>query len=161
MTDHPVDAIATIADAMRDLQRLRASRKVHAVLTRALGTELSQQAVQVLTALDGARPVAQVAHAARMDVGAVSRQVRVLEHEGYVTRRPSPDNASVVLVSATRRGRALAARIAASRNDHLARALSDWSPTDRCRLAELLRRLVDDLQSTPFTDPLPPAEEVP
>jgi len=152
-----LDQIAAIADAMRQLQHLRASRKVHAALLDAIGIDLSQQAVQVLSVLDGTLPVAQVAHAARMDVGAVSRQLRGLEDEGYVTKTPSPDNASVVLVTATARGKALADRIRASRNDHLERALADWTATDRRALANLLGRLVDDLQATPFTAAVPAA----
>jgi DNA-binding MarR family transcriptional regulator len=147
------DQIAAIAEALRDLQRLRASRKVHAALAEATEVDLSQQAVQVLVALDDTLPVAQLARAARMDIGAVSRQLRVLEDEGFLKRSPSPDNASVVLVSSTARGRAVAARITASRNDHLARALTAWSPDDRVALATLLGRLVDDLQATPYTDP--------
>lgn len=151
------EPIGAIADAMRALQRLRASRKVHAALADATGVELSQQAVQVLGALDGTLPVAQLAQAARMDVGAVSRQLRALEADGYVTKTPSPDNASVVLVAATRRGHDAARRIATSRNDHLARALADWSPADRRTLAALLRRLVDDLQATPYGESAPAA----
>ena len=142
--------IDALAEAMRGLQRLRASRKVHATLAEATGIELSQQAVQVLTALDGTLPVARLADAARMDVGAVSRQLRVLEADGYVTRAPSPENASIVLVTATTRGRDVAARVVSARNDHLARAIADWPADDRRALAELLQRLVDDLQATPY-----------
>ena len=98
---------------------------------------------------------AQLAQAARMDVGAVSRQLRVLEDSGYVTKSPSPDNASVVLVTATARGSDVAARIGASRNDHLTRALADWTAPDRRTLTTLLHRLVDDLQATPFTESIP------
>jgi DNA-binding MarR family transcriptional regulator len=149
--------IAEIAEAMRDLQRLRASRKVHAALVEATGVDLSQQAVQVLVALEGTLPVARLAQVARMDVGAVSRQLRVLEHEGCVTKAPSPDNASAVLVTATERGRKAAAAITRARDDHLAHVLADWSPDDRAALAILLRRLVDDLQATPFPEVLGPA----
>jgi len=148
--DRMSDPTSEIAEAMRDLQRLRASRKVHAALADATGVELSQQAVQVLSALDDTRPVAQLAQAARMDVGAVSRQLRTLESDGYVVKRPSPDNASVVLVTATAKGRAVAARIGEVRNDHLVRALADWSTRDREALAALLHRLVEDLQATPY-----------
>jgi DNA-binding MarR family transcriptional regulator len=151
------DPITAIADAIRDLQRLRSSRRVHAALADATGVDLSQQAVQVLGALDETRPVAQLARAARMDVGAVSRQLRTLEDAGYVTKTPSPDNASVVLVAATPQGREAASRIAASRNDHLARAVERWSAADRATLAALLRRLVDDLQATPYRDEAPAA----
>jgi len=149
------DQLAAIAEALRDLQRLRASRTVHAALAEATEVDLSQQAVQVLVALVGTLPVAQLAREARMDVGAVSRQLRVLEEEGYLTRSPSTDNASVVLVTATAAGREIAARITASRNDHLTRALAGWSATDRRTLATLLRRLVDDLQATPYADAVP------
>lgn len=151
------DEIAAIADGMRELQRLRASRKVHAALSAAIDVDLSQQAVQVLVALRGTPSVAQLAHAARMDVGAVSRQLNVLDAEGYVTKAPSPDNASVVLVTATDRGRAVAARIVTSRNDHLARAVEHWSTAERRSLAALLHRLVDDLQATPFVEAVPAA----
>jgi len=150
--DRTPDPVIEIADAMRELQRLRASRKVHAALADATGVELSQQAVQVLLALDGTMTVAQLALAARMDVGAVSRQLRTLEADGCVNKRPSPENASVVLVTTTRRGRATATRIDAIRNDHLVRALADWRPDDREALAVLLHRLVRDLQATPFGD---------
>jgi DNA-binding MarR family transcriptional regulator len=157
MTTDPIATITAITEAMRDLQRLRASRKVHAALAEATHVDLSQQAVQVLVALDGTLPVAQLAQAARMDVGAVSRQVRVLEADGYVTKAPSPENASVVLVTATPRGAEVADRIRAVRNDHVTRALAGWSATDRRALAVLLRRLVDDLQSTPYAEDAPAA----
>jgi DNA-binding MarR family transcriptional regulator len=147
--------IADLADALLGFQRLRGSRRVHAALADATGVDLSQQAVQVLAALEGTLTVAQLAHAARMDVGAVSRQLRVLEGSGHVTKRPSPDNASVVLVTATPHGNDVAARIAASRNDHLTRALAGWGANDRHTLTALLHRLVDDLQATPFTEPIP------
>ena len=148
----PIDEVA---DGMRGLQRLRASRKVHAAITAAAGVDLSQQAVQVLVALDGTRPVARLAHVARMDVGAVSRQLRALEAAGLVSKAPSPDHASVVLVTATAAGREVADRITASRNDHLARAVAGWSDDDLHALGRLLHRLVDDLQRTPYTEDVP------
>ena len=156
-TDPMTDPTGDIAEALRELQRLRASRKVHTALVDATGVDLSQQAVQVLMALDGTLPVAQLAHAARMDVGAVSRQLRTLEADGYVAKRPSPDNASVVLVSRTAAGRTVAGRIAEVRNGHLVDALADWNPRDRKTLATLLARLVDDLQATPFGAAAPAA----
>jgi DNA-binding MarR family transcriptional regulator len=146
----PTDLTA-LADAMRRLQRLGASRRVHAALSDATGVDLPQQALQVLSALDGTMAVAELARAAHMDVGAVSRQLRLLEDEGHVQKSASPDNASVVLVRATTRGRAVARKVFDVRNHHLARALSDWSDGERRDLASLLERLVDDLQRTPYT----------
>ncbi|QQS24834.1 MAG: MarR family transcriptional regulator [Actinomycetota bacterium] len=142
--------MGAVANALQELQRLRASRQVHGALAQAAGVDLSQQAVQVLLALDECRPVAKLARAAHMDIGAVSRQLRVLEEGGYLTRSPSPEGGNVVLVTATSKGRALARRVIAVRNEHLAETLSGWSSVERRRLAELLGRLVGDLQQTPY-----------
>jgi DNA-binding MarR family transcriptional regulator len=136
---------------MRHLQRLGASRRVHAALSEATGIDLPQQALQVLSALDGTMAVAALARAAHMDVGAVSRQLRLLEGDGYVVRSASPDHGSIVLVRATARGQSVARRVFEVRNRHLERALDGWSAADRRALASLLQRLVDDLQATPYT----------
>jgi DNA-binding MarR family transcriptional regulator len=142
---------------MRRLQRLGASRRIHAALSDATGVDLPQQALQVLSALDGTMAVAELARAAHMDVGAVSRQLRLLEEGTYVTKSASPDNGSVVLVRATPRGRSVARRVFDVRNRHLERALEDWPDADRRTLAALLERLVDNLQATPYTGTRSPA----
>lgn len=113
---------------------------------------LPQQAMNVLRALGDSEPipVGDLARAARMDTGAVSRQVRVLEEEGLVERQASPQHGSIVLVVATPSGRKLAARFEKVRNAQLTRALADWTDEERIALGELLVRLVDDLQATPY-----------
>ena len=155
--DTSTSELTALADAMRRLQRLGASRRVHAALSDATGVDLPQQALQVLSALDGTMAVAELARAAHMDVGAVSRQLRLLEDGSYVQKSASPDNASVVLVTATARGRAIARRVFDVRNRHLEQALADWPARDRRELATLLQRLVDDLQRTPYTGTRSPA----
>lgn len=139
-----------VARGIQSLQRLRASKQVHAGLMSAAGLDLSQQAVQVLTAIGDGGSVADVARAARMDMGAVSRQLKVLEDDGMVTRAASPDNGSVVLVTLTAAGRRTIRRVTSVRDAHLAEALGNWSSADLCTLGELLQRLVDDLQSVPY-----------
>lgn len=151
------EEISAIAGSLQALQRLRGSRRVHAALVRAADVELSQQAVQVLLALGDSQSVAALARVAHMDVGAVSRQLRVLEDRGLVMRAPSPDNGSVVLVTATDTGIATARQIRRLRDEHLERALAAWTPGDRQHLGALLQRLVDDLQATPYRDE--PVEE--
>lgn len=134
------------------LQRLLSSRRVHAGMAGAARVALPQQAMNVLRAL-GDRdplPVGDLARAARMDTGAVSRQIRVLEEEGLVERRSSPQHGSIVLVVATPVGAAMARRFERVRGAQLSRALSDWTPEERAQLGELMLRLVDDLQATPY-----------
>lgn len=139
-----------ITVGIRRLQRLLSSRRVFSRQADAAGVALAQQSIQVLQAMgsNGACSVADVARAAQMDVGAVSRQLRTLENERLVTRRPSSTNASVVLVASTAAGRKLAARFEDVQRRHLADALGAWSPEDRDALGRLLLRLVDDLQHT-------------
>jgi len=134
------------------LQRLLSSRRVHAGMAGAARVALPQQAMNVLRALGDREPlpVGDLARAARMDTGAVSRQVRVLEEEGLVERRSSPQHGSIVLVVATPEGRSMAQRFERVRNAQLSRALADWTPAERNQLGELMLRLVDDLQATPY-----------
>jgi DNA-binding MarR family transcriptional regulator len=134
------------------LGRLLSSRRVHAGMAAAAGVTLPQQAMDVLRALGDreALPVGDLARAARMDTGAVSRQVRVLQTAGLVERRPSPQHGSIVLVEATEQGRATAHRFEEVRNAQLSRALADWTDEERAELGRLLLRLVDDLQRTPY-----------
>jgi DNA-binding MarR family transcriptional regulator len=134
------------------LQRLLSSRRVYTLHAQAAKVDLSQQAAQVLRALADtpAQPVADVARAARMDVGAVSRQLRSLEEGGLVARNSSPSHGSVVLVEATPEGVATASRFEQTQTRHMAEALADWTPDERALLGTMLLRLVDDLQNTPY-----------
>jgi DNA-binding MarR family transcriptional regulator len=147
-----LEGLDTLSLALHRLQRLLSSRRVHQRLADAAGVDLPQQAVQVLRALDVAEPmaVADIARTARMDVAAVSRQLRALEERRLVSRRVSPTNASVVLVTATARGVKLAGRLGSVQDRHLRDALADWTSEERGELGELLLRLVDDLQRTPY-----------
>ena len=146
------DQLATVRLGLTRLGRLLSSRRVHVGMAGAAGVNLSEQAMNVLRALGDRDPISvgDLARAARMDTGAVSRQVRVLEAEGLVVRRTSPQHRSIVLVEATPDGREVARRFERVRNAQLTRALADWSDEERELLGTLLVRLVDDLLSTPY-----------
>jgi DNA-binding MarR family transcriptional regulator len=161
-TDHggsggaPAVTVAPADDALNQaldrLRRLMGSRSVFARQAEAAEVALPQQALQVLAALAGQPPraVAEVARAARMDVGAVSRQLRVLEDAGLASRKASPTNGTVVLTAPTRAGDELAQRFRRVGGQHLEDALAAWSAADREQLGRLLLRFVDDLQRTPY-----------
>jgi DNA-binding MarR family transcriptional regulator len=132
------------------LQRLLSSRRPTTALAAAAGIDLPQQVVQLLQVLqDGeARSMAELARMARMDAAAVSRQVRTLEEQGLVARRPSPTHGRIVLIEPTEAGLAASRRLRALNDRHLNDSLADWDPVDREALGRLLLRLVDDLQQT-------------
>jgi MarR family transcriptional regulator for hemolysin len=141
-----------IGTGLHRLQRLLSSRRVSSSAADAASAPVGQQGMQLLRALrDGRpRPVAEAARAARLDVGAASRQLRKLDDLGYIERSSSPDNASVVLVSLSPAGRELAQRLRKVENRHLYEALAGWTDAEREALGGLLLRLVDDLQRTPY-----------
>jgi len=145
-------ATTEIDESLYRLSRLLGSRRVFSRLADAAGVDLSQQAIQVLRVLDrnDALSVAEVARAAHMDNGAVSRQLATLEERGLASRRPSAAHGSVVLVTATTRGERVVAQVNAVQDRHLGEALTGWSNDDRAELGRLLARLVSDLQETPY-----------
>jgi DNA-binding MarR family transcriptional regulator len=149
------EGIVELRRGLNRMQRMLGSRRIQARLSQVAGVDLTHQAVQVLRVVgDGAaRPVADVAAEAHMDVAAVSRQLRSLEGQHLLTRRASPDHGSVVLVEATSRGREVAARLEAVQQQHFAEALTGWSDDQCGELGRLLLRLVDDLQRTPYREP--------
>ena len=141
-----------ISNGLYRLQRLLSSRRVSSSLAEAADLKVSQQGMQILRALrDGvSRPVAEAARAARMDVGAASRQLRMLDDAGLTERSASADNASIVLVRLSDRGARFAKRLQQVNNQHLRDALSGWTIAECEQLGHLLVRLVDDLQRTPY-----------
>lgn len=138
--------------SIRRLAQLFASRRVSANLAAVAGTDLSQQGIAMMRVLLRERElsIAELAQMARMDLGAVSRQVRVMEATGLVSRKEAPSDRRVALVRLTRSGRALAQRIRRIELDQLGRVFTGWNADDLNRLAELLGRMVDDLAGTEF-----------
>lgn len=137
--------------SLQRLGRLFASRRVASRMATVAGVDVSQQGVTLLRALlrDGEQPVAALAASAAMDLGAVSRQVRLLEDAGAVRRSAIPDDGRVALLELTPEGRRMAERIQAVGVQHLEVALRGWSDADERALARLMQRLVDDLTRTP------------
>jgi DNA-binding MarR family transcriptional regulator len=138
--------------ALYRFQRLQGSRRVHAQIAQLAGVGVSQQARQLLEAMSpaAAMPVGEIAKAARMDLGAVSRKLTELEQAGLATRRGSPDHGSVVLVELTPSGKRAARAVSSVRDRHLADTLAEWSDSDRATFGRLLGQFVDDLQRTPL-----------
>ncbi len=149
----PTDEVVapTLRAGLGRMQRLLGSRRIFASMAGAAGADVTQQGVDILAVLaDGAaRPIGEVARLARLDGGAVSRQLTRLEADGYV-RRDGATRGSVVLVTATGQGRALLERVEAVRNDQLQRALSTWTTDEQAQLGGLLLRLADDLQGAAY-----------
>jgi DNA-binding MarR family transcriptional regulator len=145
------EALEELMASLQRLGRLLASRRVASRITTVAGVDVTQQGMTLLRALfrDGSQPVATLATSAAMDLGAVSRQVRLLEEADAVRRSADPDDRRVALLELTPEGRRMAERIHAVGVRHLEEALQGWTDEDERALARLMERLVDDLVRTP------------
>jgi DNA-binding MarR family transcriptional regulator len=150
----PTD-IAAAERALERLFRLTMNRKVHTRQTIAVGADVTRGGYAVLRCLDeeGRLTMSEVARACSMDVAAASRQVKVLEADGFVERFPAPDDGRATVLRLTRTGRSVYRRIVAVREAYLEDVLSRWSAADRATLTDLVDRLVDDLKDVRFATP--------
>lgn len=101
---------------------------------------------------DGEQRCTALATAAGVDGSVISRQVAVLEREGYVERRPDPVDGRASLIGLSDAGAAALARTRAVRSGWMAAALADWTEEEAATLCGLLERLVTDLTTGPAPD---------
>lgn len=148
----PSGSLDDLQTSLLRLGRLLASRQASARLIEAAQVDVSQQGVALLRVLrrEGQLPAAELASAAGMDLGAVSRQVRILEQAEAVARSSDPSDRRVALLELTPEGRGIADRLHVISARHMEAALAGWADADRRALSVLLRRLVDDLAATPM-----------
>jgi DNA-binding MarR family transcriptional regulator len=146
------DDLDAINRALERLLRLNGSRKVHARQAAAAGVVVSPPGYVLLRRIAeaGPLPLGELSVLADMDPGATSRQVRALEDEGLVERRPGDGDGRVTVVRATPAGNRVRSRMNEVGSRHMADVLDDWSAADRAELARLLPRLVEDLRSVHY-----------
>ncbi len=92
--------------------------------------------------------MSEVARRLEVDLSNASRQLRVLEDQGLVTRAADPDDRRVARVAVTAAGKRVLDRARAIALNDYAVALDDWSARDRAQLATLLDRFRTALLAT-------------
>jgi len=119
------------------------------VLLREAGVSLDRALFPLLVRIERKGPVGvvELADLAGRDHSVVSRQVAKLESLGLVERRPGADK-RVREAVVTDKGRALTDALDAARQRLAGPMLERWSAQDRKDLARLLRRFVDDANTT-------------
>jgi len=149
--DEP-DAFIAIEQALEQLLRLNASRKVHTRRAAAAGVAISKPGLLLLRRLqeEGALSIGDLARRTEMDPAATGRQIRLLEEDGLVTRTRGSKDGRVVAVQVTPRGAEARRRIGMVGERHMEDVLEGWSLADRRRFASLLPRFVDGLRTVPY-----------
>ena len=94
--------------------------------------------------LNSPRP-SELAAELRLDLSTVSRHVRSLTNDGYLTCAPDADDRRAQRITLTPRGHEAIAAVVANRRRAIGQVIAHWPAEDRSRLTDLLRRLADDM----------------
>jgi DNA-binding MarR family transcriptional regulator len=146
-----------VTAAIQTLFRLGGSRRIHQQQIAAAGVSLSPQALRVLerTVEAGHTTPGQLAHRLDLDPAVITRLLRQLEDCGLVTRSRSADDGRVTTVEPTAEGFDAFGRVRDVIWDQVRRTLAGWPEDDVGALADLLGRLVTDVQKEPYRPPEP------
>ena len=144
--------VAQAERALERLFRLSVSRSMHARQSAAVGARVTRAGYALLRSLheQGALTMAELARECAMDPAAAARQVQALEHDRLVRREVGEHDARTNVVHLTDDGRAVYRRMVNVRTRYLEQVLASWPRADRAALADLVDRLVTDLQSVPY-----------
>lgn len=91
---------------------------------------------------DRACSVSDVAAALGVDQPRASRLVLRATEEGWITRRTDPCDARRTLLALTHEGQEQVDRVHGFRQEVIARAMTDWTDTDRTEFARLISAFV-------------------
>ena len=130
-------------------QLIRTGRQVSSRAANQIHDDLPSFGWPLLLPLerDGDLRCSALAVRAGVDVSVASRQVATLERAGYLQRRPDPLDGRASLLQITPRGLEALAASRALRSEWTGTALADWDDDDALRLADLVDRLLVDVES--------------
>lgn len=112
-------------------------------------TPLEQGQMDTLDLLTrrGDPPMKELAARLRVDPSTATRAVQRLEADGLVERFACPEDGRVVLVRVTEEGRRRHHDVAARRSAAMVEILSEFDPSERRQLADLLDRFIESVDT--------------
>jgi len=126
-------------------------RRFHAIPSRPHRTpslSVPQLRMLLMLEIEGDASMGELARRASVTMPTATSSINTLVDGRYVSRRRSPDDRRVVLVSLTAKGRKVLERFRAERRERMAAVLGQLSPGDQERfvqafedILEILRRL--------------------
>jgi DNA-binding MarR family transcriptional regulator len=114
---------------------------------RATDNRLDPASVWVLHYVEAQAPlrVSELAKCMDLDSSTVSRHIRHLEENGYLSRTDDPDDRRATRIDLTERGRAVLEESVRARVAVIDAATADWSEADRETLETLMTRLAESI----------------
>jgi len=148
MATQDQDDLSRIGEAFNQVFRASHAARLHERALARAGADVDRTGFLLLSRLggdDGVR-VSDLAVEMGLDASTISRKVQELEAARLVTRTEHPADRRSAVLSLTREGRTVSARIKRERARQLEGVLADWPGSQRARLAELLEQLATDIR---------------
>jgi DNA-binding MarR family transcriptional regulator len=145
---HPAerDDLTRIADALAGVFRAGHAARLHERASEEAGISVDRTGfVLLVKVMEEPARISRLADRIGLDISTTSRKVAELEAAGLVVRAHDPSDGRAALVSPTEKGDDLVARLRQARRRAFGDMLARWKDSDRARLADLLERLVDDI----------------
>ena len=140
--------MSSIETVSRELvQLVRGLRELQAAISSASDSPVDTAGAMVLSRLEelGAVRLSTLAHVLSLDISTVSRQVPVLERQGWVSRERDQDDQRAQLLHLTDAGRDVLADVRRSRVEVLGQLLPDWTEAELKAFASQLHRFNTDV----------------
>jgi DNA-binding MarR family transcriptional regulator len=140
-----VSAIETVSTELIAL--VRGLRELHGTVTRASSYPVDTSGATILARLDQLGPsrLSTLAAVLCLDVSTVSRQVPVLERQGWVARERDPQDHRAQLLELTPLGRDVLTDVRRASHEALSHLLPDWTDAELKAFAGQLARFNDDV----------------
>jgi DNA-binding MarR family transcriptional regulator len=140
------DDLTRIADALADVFRAGHAARLHERAAGEAGVSVDRTGfVLLVKVMEEPARISRLADRIGLDISTTSRKVAELEAAGLVVRAHDPSDRRAAVVSPTAKGHDLVARLRRARRRAFGDMLAGWKDADRTRLADLLERLVDDI----------------
>jgi DNA-binding MarR family transcriptional regulator len=141
------DDLTRIGEALAGVFRAGHAARLHERVAEQAGVAVDRTGfVLLVKAMREPARISQLAERIGLDISTTSRKVAELETAGLVVRTHDPGDRRAAVVSTTERGDDLVARVREARNRAFGQMLAGWGAADRARLADLLERLVEDIE---------------
>jgi DNA-binding MarR family transcriptional regulator len=140
------DDLREIEQSLSRISRIGRGREAARLRAERSGIDLSRPGISILAALNSRGPLRASALAEVTDsaMPLISRELRTLTAQGYVTSSADPDDGRARIVTLTRHGAAAYRRYRATIDDIIDLTFDGWDDDELAHLAVLLQRVALD-----------------
>lgn len=139
----------TLADLVSEVFRLFRALKSASHEPSVEGVGVAHIGIVGLLSQTGECRATALAETMGIGPSALSRQLAELDEQGYVIRRPDPEDGRATLIAVSEQGTELLSRVMARRSARLRAQLTDWDEAEAKQALLAVSRLTDALLNSP------------